>query len=390
MIRRTGVLLALLLLAGCASTAGTPSSHSPLAKRTATPTPNQTSSSSPNPSPSPAANSLLAGMTLQQKVGQLIMVGFPGTELTPDLQAAFQQYRFGSVVLTDGNENAGSAATLESLLAQIKRAEGPGPGILATTNQEGGTVCFRSTGIACAPGAREQGATGSTQVVAQDTTEMAQGLRQLGLQSGLAPDADVWDGVTPFMEDRSFGTSPTLVSQMVAAAVVADHAQGIVAVAKHFPGHGSAGDSHAYLPTVSHSMSTLQSTDLPPFQAAVQAGVDMVMVGHLLVPAIDPNLPTSLSPAAMALLRQTLGFQGVIITDDLSMDAITQHYGEAQAGVMSLQAGADVVMFSTSVPVAVQAAQLIMQQVESGAIPESRIDVSVERVLTLKQRYGLL
>ncbi|MFZ0214538.1 MAG: glycoside hydrolase family 3 N-terminal domain-containing protein [Candidatus Dormiibacterota bacterium] len=386
MIRRLSLVLLAVLVVACGAATAT---ASPSPRTSAARTPRTTPSPTPSVLPSPTPTDMLAGMSLEQKVGQLIMVGFPGATLTANLQSAFQQYRFGSVVLTDGNGNGGSAATVTSLIAAIQQAEGAGPGVLVTTNQEGGTVCFRSTGMPCAPGAREQGATGSTQVVAQDTTEMARSLKQLGFQSGLAPDADVWDGVTPFIEDRSFGTDPASVSQMVTAAVQADHAQGIVAVAKHFPGHGSAGDSHEFLPTVSHSLATLQSTDLPPFEAAIKAGVDMVMVGHLLVPAIDPNLPTSLSPNAIALLRQTLGFQGVIITDDLSMQAVTQHYGESQAALMAIKAGVDIVMFSNSVDAAISAAQLIVQQVQAGTISEAQIDQSVERVLTLKQKYGL-
>jgi beta-N-acetylhexosaminidase len=219
---------------------------------------------------------------------------------------------------------------------------------------------------------------------------MAQDLRALDFNSGLAPVADVWDGRSPFMADRSYGTDPATVARLVTAAVQADHAQGVLAVAKHFPGHGSAGDSHQFLPTVSHDSTALHQVDLPPFQAAITAGADMVMVGHLLVPAIDSQLPTSLSPHAMSLLRQELGYQGVIITDDLMMGAIQQHYSSAEAAVMALQAGADMVMFAGSVQIAVDAIQKILQAISTGRLSQAQIDSSVRRVLALKGRYKLI
>lgn len=347
---------------------------------TATSAPTATPAASPDP---------VASMSLEQKIGQLMMVGVSGATLPAPSAQAFTRYRFGSVVLTDGNDNGGSAASARQLAQAIRSAEGPGPLPIMTTNQEGGTVCFRSTGMACPPGQREQGATGSTQVVTADTTATARDLKSLGFSSGLAPDADVWDGSSPFMADRSYGTDAAAVSRLVTASVAADHAQGMLAVAKHFPGHGSAGDSHQYLPTVQHDLATLQRVDLPPFRAAVQADTDMIMTGHLLVPALDPNLPTSLSPKAMALARQTLGYQGVLITDDLTMQAITDHFGVEQAALLALQAGEDIVMYSGSMNVAVRTLGVLVAAVQQGKLSQAQVDQSVHRVLALKGRSGL-
>lgn len=375
------LLLAAVVLAACAP-ANPGGGHAGGAAPRATPT--ATAHPTPTPTPDP-----IAGMTPQQKLGQLVMVGFPGATLTPDLQQAFATYRFGAVVLTQGNGNGADATQARQLIASIAAAEGAGPRPIVTTNQEGGTVCFYATGMACPPGQREQGATGSPTTAGQDSAAMARDLTGLGFESGLAPDADVWDGRSPFMQDRSFGTDPTAVSSMVTAAIDADHAGHVIAVAKHFPGHGSAADSHVSLPTVAHDVATLHRVDLPPFQAAIQDGVDMVMVGHLLVPAVDPDQPTSASPKAMALLRQ-LGFQGVILTDDLQMDGIQIRHQGAAAGVASFEAGADMIMFASSVTLAEQAIGLLQQEVQKGAIPQSRVDESARRVMALKQRYGLL
>ena len=378
--------LVALILAACgggASAQRSPATPSPAPSHpagTASPAPTATQ----NPSPDPVAS-----MSLEQKIGQLMMVGVSGPTLPAPTAQAFTRYRFGSVVLTDGNDNGGSAASARQLAQAIRSAEGPGPLPIMTTNQEGGTVCFRSTGMACPPGQREQGATGSAQVVTADTTATARDLKGLGFSSGLAPDADVWDGTSPFMADRSYGTDPAAVSRLVSASVAADHAQGMLAAAKHFPGHGSAGDSHQYLPTVQHDLATLQQVDLAPFRAAVQAGTDMIMTGHLLVPAVDPNLPTSLSPKAMALARQTLGYQGVLITDDLTMQAITDHFGVEQAALLALQAGEDIVMYSGSMDVAVRTLAVLVSAVQQGKLSQAQVDQSVHRVLALKGRSGL-
>jgi beta-N-acetylhexosaminidase len=379
-VRRSAaaVLVAALALAGCAGGPGSRDQGSPAPTSTPRPTP------TPTPTPDP-----IAGLTPLQRVTQLFMVGFSGSTLDDQLRQALATDRFGAVVIDNGNGNAQGAAQVKQLVASIRAAEGPGPGPMVTTNQEGGTVCFFGSGVTCPPGQREEGASGDPQRIAADSTAMAQGLRGLDIDSGLAPVADVWDGASPFMADRAFGTDPQIVSKLVTAAVDADHAQHLVAVAKHFPGHGSASDSHVSLPTVHHDMATLQRVDLPPFQAAIGAGVDMVMVGHLLVPAVDPTLPTSLSPNTVALLRNQLGYKGVIITDDLEMGAIRGAYQGPDAAVQALKAGVDMVMFAGSVALAQQAVQKVMDAIAAGQLSQARIDESARRVLALKARYGL-
>lgn len=328
-------------------------------------------------------------MSLQQKIAQLEMVGFPGSGLTAEEAQQFQLYRFGSVVIYPGDENGASPAQVRSLISAVQQAEGPGPRAIVATNQEGGTVCYAASGVFCSAGAHELGAEGTASVTA-GYTQMAQGLKQIGIQTGLAPDADVWDGdPSQSLADRSFGTNPAQVAQDVSASVQADHAVGVMAVAKHFPGEGSAGDTETVLPTDPETEQQLQSVNFPPFRAAIAAGVDMIMVGHVLIPAINPTLPASLAPQTYEILRQQLGYQGVLITDDLGMGAITPHYGEAQAGLMALEAGADMIMFASSINAAVEADALIAQAVQSGQLPVARLDASVTRVLELKQKYGL-
>jgi beta-N-acetylhexosaminidase len=317
------------------------------------------------------------------------MVGFPGTALTAEEVQQFQLYRFGSIVIYPGEENGYTPQEVSALIKSVQQAEGAGPGVIVATNQEGGTVCYAASGVYCAAGAHELGAAGTAAVTA-GYSQMAQGLKQIGIQTGLAPDADVWDGdPAQSLSDRSFGTNPTQVAQDVSAAVQADHAAGVMAVAKHFPGEGSAGDTETYLPTDPETTQQLDSVNFPPFQAAISSGVDMIMVGHVLIPAINPTLPASLSPQTYQILRGQLGYQGVLVTDDLGMGAITPRYGQAQAGLMALEAGADMIMFASSLGAAVQAMSLIEQAVQSGQLPMAQLEASVNRVLELKEKYGL-
>ncbi|MBO0702302.1 MAG: hypothetical protein J2P44_11905 [Candidatus Dormibacteraeota bacterium] len=383
--RASLLLIALLLLAGCgAPQAGRGPSPRPSASRRPTPSARPTPAPTPTPTPD-----LAAGMSLPQKIAQLEMVGFPGAGLTAEEAQQFQLYRFGSIVVYPGDENGSTPQQVSALIAGVRQAEGAGPGVLVSTNQEGGTVCYTASGVYCAAGAHELGAEGTAAVTA-GYSQMAQGLKQLGIQTGLAPDADVWDGdPAQSLADRSFGTDPAHVAQDVTAAVQADHGAGVMAVAKHFPGEGSAGDTETYLPTDSETMQQLQSVNFPPFQAAIASGVDMIMVGHVLMSAINPTLPASLAPQTYQILRTQLGYQGVLISDDLGMGAITPRYDQAQAGLMALEAGADIIMFASSINAAVQAIPLIEQAVRSGRLPMARLDASVTRVLELKQRYGL-
>ncbi len=380
------LLIALLLVAGCGVAPQARPSRPPSSTASPSPTPSAAPTAAPTPTPAP---DLAANMPLPQKIAQLEMVGFTGAGLTTEEAQQFQLYRFGSVVIYPGDENGSTPQQVSALIASVQQAEGPGPGVLVATNQEGGTVCYTASGVYCAAGAHELGAQGAAAVTA-GYAQMAQGLKQLGIQTGLAPDTDVWDGdPSQSLADRSFGTDPAQVGQDVSAAIQADHAAGVVAVAKHFPGEGSAGDTETSLPTDNETLQQLDSVNFPPFQAAVGAGVDMIMVGHMLMPAISPTLPASLAPQTYQVLRGQLGYQGVLITDDLGMGAITPQYNEPQAGLMALEAGADMIMFASSINTAVQALSLIEQAVQSGQLPMAQLDASVTRVLELKQRYGL-
>jgi beta-N-acetylhexosaminidase len=219
-------------------------------------------------------------------------------------------------------------------------------------------------------------------------TSMSKALKALGFDINFAPVADVWDGVHPFMSERSYGDNPQQVAQDVTAAVAGIHAAGIYAAAKHFPGHGTANaDSHLRLPLVSESVQTLRTRDWIPFQAAIAAHVDFVMIAHLNVPSLDGAAPTSMSAGVIQVLRGELGYPGVIISDDLQMGALSPEFPPPTAAVRFLINGGDMVIISHDIAVADAAYDAIHAAVLSGKYPRAQLDASVQKLLNLGLRY---
>jgi beta-N-acetylhexosaminidase len=355
---------------------------------TPTPLPKATPTERPEVS-GDAIKRAVGAMSDEQKVGQLFLIGFAGP-LTQVQIASFQQHHFGGLLLVQLNNNASGPAQTASFVNALQAAMASEPPLLVATDQEGGTVCLRWASITCFPGARRL-ALLPPQDAALAENDVDEELLAEGFNLHLAPVADVWDGEHPFMADRAFGQDPATVSAHIAAIIQAGHASGMMMTAKHFPGHGGASaDSHVALPIVYHTRSVLEATDLPPFRTAIAAGVDVVMMAHLIVPAIDPDRPTSLSPNAHALLRGELGYTGVIMSDDIGMGAITSKgKTTADATVEALIAGTDIVILIRDVAGQDAAYQAVLAAVHDGRISEARLDASVARILALKARYHL-
>jgi beta-N-acetylhexosaminidase len=324
------------------------------------------------------------GMTLRQEIGAVMMVGFKGP-LTPAILADWRQHQFGGLIVVPINQNAQDPAAIRQLIQSVRGVMAHP--VLTATSQEGGTVCFRETRVACMAGARQVGPQGPAAVQSEMTT-MSQGLKALGFDINFAPVADVWDGVHPFMSERSYGQNPQAVAQDVTAAVAGIHAAGIYAAAKHFPGHGTAdADSHPNLPLVSESAQTLRTRDWIPFQAAIAAHVDFVMIANLIVPALDTSAPTSMSATVLQLLRSELGYGGVIISDDLQMGGLSPQFPPPTAAVRFLVNGGDMVIVSHDIAVADATYDAIHQAVISGTYPRTQLDASVRKLLNLGLRY---
>ena len=241
-------------------------------------------------------------------------------------------------------------------------------------------------------------ATGRADLVREAAAATARELRAVGINTDFAPVADVnINPANPVIGIRSFGAAPDDVARLSAAATAGYGSAGVICTPKHFPGHGdTAVDSHIGLPRVDHDAATLDRVDFPPFRAAFAARAPAVMTAHVLVPAIEPDeLPATLSRRVLeGALRSRLGFDGVIFTDSLGMGAVAATYGPAEAAVLALAAGADVLLVGADAqcpPIRRQEAMdRVAAAVRSGRVPASRLDAAVGRVLRLKERFGLL
>ncbi|MGI8578049.1 MAG: glycoside hydrolase family 3 protein [Nocardioidaceae bacterium] len=322
-------------------------------------------------------------MSLRDKAGQLIVVGFTG-ETAPSRMIT--TLRPGGLIYFD--DNLRSDAQIRTLSAASQRAaRAGGQPLLIMTDQEGGPIT-RLPGTANQPGGAEFN--GNARWARRTADQTGQLLRRLGINTDLAPVADVNTvGNAGVIGARSFSSDSAVVSRLVRAQVCGYHDAGVAAAAKHFPGHGSTTtDSHLRTAVINQSRQQWERVDLPPFQAAIKAHVDMVMVGHLAAPALDPSgRPATISPLLdRALLRDRLGFDGVVITDALNMGGITSWGDTGQNAVRSINGGADLLLMP---PSPAQVVNALVAAVKSGTISIARLDASVERVLRLKQRLGL-
>lgn len=353
---------------------------------------------------------LLEAMPLEDRVGQLFMIHAHGPAIGPTTAAAaaanlemhgvetiaqvIQTFHPGGIAYFEWTDNIESVEQVAQLSNDIQaEALGVGVGIplLMGIDQEHGVVRRVAEPAAQFPGNMALGATGQLEDAYQAALVTARELRALGVNLNFAPVADVnINPDNPIIGTRSFGDRPGEVSALTAMQVQGYIEGGVAATAKHFPGHGDTDvDSHTGLPLIEHSREELVSVDLPPFQAAIDAGVDAVMTAHIVVPALDPSgRPATLSELILTdLLRGTMGFEGVIITDALTMDAVNSSGDTGQVAVMALQAGADILLMP---PAMKEAFPAVLDAVAAGELSIARIDQSVRRILRLKQKLGLL
>ncbi|TDC67570.1 beta-hexosaminidase [Actinomadura sp. GC306] len=344
--------------------------------------PSGASAASAEPAPDAWIPGHVAKMSVADKVGQLFVPTFSSRA---DAVAKIRKYRVGGLIYFPENISTPERTAAQSNALQ-KASKIP---LLLGVDEEQGIVS-RTPFVTRFPGNMALGATGDpaqAQAAAQVT---GRELRAVGINLDYAPDADVnVNPRNPVIGPRSFGADPALVAKMVAGAVGGYQSAGVAATAKHFPGHGdTATDSHTGLPVIQHTRAQWERLDAPPFRAAVDAGVDMIMTAHIVMPKLDRSGdPATLSRTVLTgLLREELGYQGVITTDSLLMAGVREKYGDAQVPVRAINAGADQLLMPPSLPRAYRA---VLAAVRSGKISERRLDESVTRILRLKQRRGL-
>lgn len=389
------ILLIVFTLTGC-QTAAVPAPAPEAAPTAAVASPESTPTPAltPVPEPDPFAEQL-AAMTVEEKVGQLLIGGFEGTEIGDQATRLVQEYQVGGLILY--GRNIAGAGQLVTLTNGLKALNGDGIPLFLSIDQEGGGVDRMPPEVRRTPGAYCVGQTGSVPAAQSYGDVLAAECAAFGLNLDFAPVLDVWSNPgNTVIGQRAFSADARTVAGLGPAAARRMMDQGIIPAVKHFPGHGdTAVDSHVGLPVVDKSPEELEETELIPFRAAIQsAGTDgqvpAVMVAHILLTQLDPERPASLSPAVVTgLLRDELGFAGAVLTDDLTMGAVTQSYGLGEAAVLAVEAGCDILLVChgpDSVP-AVRTA--LLEAAASGRITAERLDESVYRILRLKTEYAL-
>ncbi|WP_042121647.1 beta-N-acetylhexosaminidase [Paenibacillus senegalensis] len=329
-------------------------------------------------------------MSLKQQIGQLLMFGFQGYEVPPSLQSMIEKQELGGVIYFARNvQTVEQVARLSGQLQQLA-SEAGAPPLWISVDQEGGMVARLTEGVTLFPGQMALAATGDPQSAYDAGYITGSELKALGINFNFAPVLDVNNNpANPVIGVRSFGERPEQVARFGVSLIQGLQDAGIAATAKHFPGHGDTDtDSHLGLPTISHARERIESVELVPFRAAVAGGVDVIMSSHIVFPEYEPNgLPATLSRALLTdLLRHEIGYEGVIVTDCMEMDAIAKHFGTAEAAVMALEAGADLILVSHTLELQQAAFQAIVQAVETGRLSAERIRESVDRVLALKAK----
>jgi beta-N-acetylhexosaminidase len=337
---------------------------------------------------------LVARMSIEEKVGNLFMCGFDNvssnTIITDELRTLIEQYHIGGVIYFSRNiRNPNQVAELSSSIQSLAMNKKYRLPVIISTDQEGGKVVRLKSG-SIFPGNMGLGAINSEEITYNVGRIIGTELISLGINMNLAPVLDVnTNPLNPVIGVRSFSSDPAIVSSLGGAFIRGLHSSGVLSVAKHFPGHGDTSlDSHLELPVMDKSLDELMNVHLRPFIDAINIfNVDAIMTAHVVYPVLDKENPATLSKKILTdLLRNKLGFKGVIMTDCMEMKAISDRYSAGDSAIKALKAGADMVLFSHTYKKQVEAYQSVVKAVENGDISDKELNEKVTRVLQLKFR----
>ncbi len=321
-------------------------------------------------------------MTSLWQPGQLLFAGFQGTELPRELAELLAQGRIGGVILFA--RNIGEPAQVRALTAALHAAAPPEAPMLLAIDQEGGRVQRLRRPWTEWPPMRRLGERDDPATSAAVASAIARELADLGIGLDFAPVVDVdTNPANPVIGDRSFAREPERVARHAAAFITAMQSAGVAACAKHFPGHGDTHtDSHLELPRLEHDLDRLREVELPPFRAAVAAGVASVMTAHVLFPRLDRHRPATLAPEVMDLLRRELGYDGVVFSDDLEMTAVADHFAPEPLVRGCLEAGCDGVLVCSKMDLVREVLRLLERT------PDPLLEHPLRRMVAMKQRYA--
>lgn len=334
---------------------------------------------------------LIENMTLEEKIGQLLIIGMEGKTYGEKLDRLIRQHHVGGIILL--GKNISYPNGMVKLLNESKKANaGYKIPLFVSVDEEGGRVSRLPSSMKKLPAAQYFGRTGDETLAYEAGAYLADLLHAFGYNMNYAPVLDVHSNPkNPVIGDRSFSSNPDEVATLGMALMRGMTDKGVISVAKHFPGHGDTHiDSHLSLPVIEKTIEELRETELIPFQRAIQEHVDIIMVAHIMFPELDNKYPSSLSKTIISdLLRDDMHFNGIVITDDLTMGAIVNDYTVPEAALQSFVAGSDLLLIAGDYENQVGTIDALRNAVRTGTVSERRIDESVKRILELKERFQL-
>ncbi len=340
------------------------------------------------------ASNVVKNMTIDQKLGMLLMVGVPTNAMSRSVRSIISEYQPGGIILFRYNisDKISTAKFIEDMQDVSMKATGfP---LFISLDQESGRVIRVVDGATQFPGAMAMGVCDDEDLVRTSARILGLELRRIGINMNLAPVLDVNNNPkNPVINTRSFGSSPAVVSRMGVAYVIGLQGALCIAIGKHFPGHGdTSDDSHFTLPIIPYPLARLMEIELVPFKRAIERGMDGIMTAHIAYPEIlHDSTPATLSPYFLTeLLRKKLGFEGIVMTDDMEMHAISKNYDIGEAAVKAVQAGADIILISSYGNALKKIRNSLREAVKRGDITVERLDASVNRIIELKLRYKIM
>lgn len=325
--------------------------------------------------------------TLKEKIGQMMMIGLHGEELTPEEERLLRKYPFGGFILF--GHNLKEPRQILSLCRSLWEREAIHPPFIGI-DQEGGRVHRLPPPFTHFPPAALLGKTCNTDLAYRMGLATARELTAVGINLNFAPVLDVHSNTNnPVIGDRSLGSDPKLVGSLGWSIIQGLRKGGVIPCAKHFPGHGdTTQDSHLELPVVQKEEADLRAVELPPFIQACRNQVEAVMTAHVLYPALDPRYPATLSRSIIAeLLRKEIQYEGVVLGDDMEMKAISKNFAPEEAASRAVDAGVDMLLFCHQIELAVAAIEHLGRETEAKERLSERVEGSYQRIKRLKERY---
>jgi beta-N-acetylhexosaminidase len=329
----------------------------------------------------------MSSKDVRRHIGQLAITGFAGRSIPQDLRLLAREFDLGGVVFFGRNVEAPEQVAEMSRDAQALASELP---LWVSVDQEGGRVARLKAPFTVWPPMLTLGRSGDERLAGRFARALAAELRAVGISLDFTPVLDILTNrANPVIGDRALAEEAEDVARLGVAIIHALQSEGIAACGKHFPGHGDTStDSHHELPVVDHPPDRIERVELVPFRAAVAAGVACIMTAHILIPSLDDQRPATLSPRVIRMIKEDLGFQGLVLTDDLDMKAISGNYGLAEAAISAIAAGCDAVLLCGPDPGAqVAALEALIHAVEDGSLPVKRVEDALARQRRVKERF---